>query len=159
MPLQIVIISGGQTGADRAALDWAISHSIPHGGWCPQGRTTSEGPLDAKYQLRETPSDEHVERTEWNVRDSDATVVFTLAAQPVGMARKTITCARKLKKPCLHLHRGILAVSEKLLTFVEKHQVRRLNLTGSSESEEAGLAAWVGMSLEKLKAMADRQDE
>ncbi len=159
MPLQIVIISGGQTGADRAALDWAITHSIPHGGWCPQGRVTPDGPLDGKYQLRETPSDEHAERTEWNVRDSDATVVFTLAAQTVGAAKKTITCARKLKKPCLHLHRGILAVSEKLLTFIEKHQARRLNMTGACESEEPGLAAWVALSLDKLKAMADRMDE
>ncbi len=159
MPLQIVIISGGQTGADRAALDWAITHNIPHGGWCPQGRITSDGPLDSKYQLRETPSDEHIERTEWNVRDSDATVVFTLAAQTVGVAKKTITCARKLKKPCLHLHRGILAVSEKLLTFIEKHQARRLNFTGSSETEEPGLAVWVAQSLDKMKAMADRMDE
>jgi hypothetical protein len=159
MPLQFVIISGGQSGADRAALDWAITHSIPHGGWCPQGRSTSDGLLDNKYQLRETPSDEHAERTEWNVRDSDATVVFTLAAQTVGAAKKTITCARKLKKPCLHLHRGILAVSEKLLVFVEKHQARRLNITGSCETEEPGLAAWVAMSLEKVKALSDRLDD
>lgn len=159
MPLQIVIISGGQTGGDRAALDWAITNSIPHGGWCPQGRATTDGPLDGKYQLRETPSDEHTERTEWNVRDSDATVVFTLAAQPVGAAKKTITCARKLKKPCLHLHRGILAVSEKLLAFIEKHQARRLNIIGSHETEEPGLSAWVTMSLEKVKALSDRMDE
>ncbi len=159
MPLQIVIISGGQTGADLAALDWAITHSIPHGGWCPLGRKTSDGPLDGKYQLRETPSDEQAERTEWNVRDSDVTVVFTLGAQPVGAAKKTITCARKLKKPCLHLHRGILAVSEKLLAFVEKHQARRLNITGSCETEEPGLAEWVALSLGKVKAMADRMDE
>ena len=49
------IISGGQTGADRAARDWAIKHGIPHGGWCPKGRKAEDGPIDAKYQLKETP--------------------------------------------------------------------------------------------------------
>lgn len=50
------IVSGGQTGADRAALDWAIFHDIPHGGWCPKGRKPEDGILSAQYQLTETPS-------------------------------------------------------------------------------------------------------
>jgi hypothetical protein len=48
------IISGGQTGADRAALDWAIEHGIPHGGWCPAGRKAEDGTIDPRYQLKET---------------------------------------------------------------------------------------------------------
>ena len=50
------ILSGGQTGADRAALDWAIEHGIPHGGWCPKGRWAEDGPIDGRYQLQETPT-------------------------------------------------------------------------------------------------------
>jgi hypothetical protein len=154
----IIIISGGQTGADRAALDFAIKYQIPHGGWCPQGRKALDGPLDPKYKLKETPSDEYLERTEWNVRDSDATVVFTLADQPTGGSKKTITLAKKLKKPCLHLHRGILAVPDKLVAFLDKHHpVRRLNIAGSRESKEPGLYEWVISILERTKVILDEQ--
>jgi hypothetical protein len=68
------IVSGGQTGADRAALDWALSHQLPCGGWCPKGRKAEDGPIEAKYPLKESPSASYLQRTEWNVRDSDATV-------------------------------------------------------------------------------------
>ena len=73
------IISGGQTGADRAALDWAIWRNIPHAGWCPKGRKALDGPLDYRYNLEETPSGNYLQRTEWNARDSDGTVIFTLS--------------------------------------------------------------------------------
>ncbi len=72
------IISGGQTGADRAALDWAIRNGIPHGGWCPKGRKAEDGPIEAKYQLQETPSSKYLQRTDWNARDSDGTVIFSV---------------------------------------------------------------------------------
>ncbi len=62
------IVSGGQTGADRAALDFAIAHGIPQGGWCPKGRKAEDGPIPDRYQLKETPSDNYAQRTEWNVR-------------------------------------------------------------------------------------------
>jgi len=68
------IVSGGQTGADRAALDWALSHKFPCGGWCPKGQKAEDGPIEAKYSLKESPSASYLQRTEWNVRDSDATV-------------------------------------------------------------------------------------
>jgi hypothetical protein len=70
----ITIISGGQTGADRAALDWALEHDVPCGGWCPKGRNAEDGPIDPKYPLKETPSASYIQRTEWNVRDSEATI-------------------------------------------------------------------------------------
>ncbi|MCF7788694.1 MAG: putative molybdenum carrier protein [Prosthecobacter sp.] len=73
------IISGAQTGADRAGLDVAILHAFPHGGWCPEGRKAEDGPIDAKYELTETPSSNYLQRTEWNVRDTDGTIVFTIA--------------------------------------------------------------------------------
>ena len=78
------IISGGQTGADRMALDWAISHEISHGGWCPKGRKAEDGPLGSKYLLKETPTSDYPQRTEWNVRDWDGTVIFSLARALTG---------------------------------------------------------------------------
>ena len=71
------VVSGGQTGVDRAALDVAIALGFAHGGWCPAGRLAEDGPIDARYPLRETPSADPSQRTEWNVRDSDATLVLT----------------------------------------------------------------------------------
>ena len=71
----IKIVSGGQTGADRAALDWALHHDVECGGWCPKGRKAEDGTIDPKYPLKETPSVAYIQRTEWNVRDSDATVL------------------------------------------------------------------------------------
>ena len=62
------IISGGQTGADRAALDFALAHGIPHGGWCPRRRLAEDGALEERYELQETPEDDYAQRTEWNVR-------------------------------------------------------------------------------------------
>jgi len=103
MLAQVRIVSGGQTGADRAALDFAIAHGLPHGGWCPQGRKAEDGPIDARYQLQETPSENYSQRTEWNVRDSDGTVVFSLAPALTGGSKKTVDLAGKHHKPCLHL--------------------------------------------------------
>ena len=74
-------VSGGQTGADRAALDWAIEHKFEHGGWCPLGRLAEDGPIDPKYELTETPTAEYAQRTEWNVRDSDGTVIFSIGSE------------------------------------------------------------------------------
>jgi hypothetical protein len=93
------------------------------------------------------------------VRDSDATVVFTLADPPTGGSKKTITLAKKHKKPCLHLHRGLLAVPDKLVAFLEKHHpVRRLNVAGSRESKEPGLYDWVTNVLERAKANLDGRE-
>ena len=71
------IISGGQTGADRAALDAAIELGLPHGGWLPRGRKTESGPLPLKYNLRELDSDRYRDRTEQNIIDSDGTLIVS----------------------------------------------------------------------------------
>ncbi|MFA7320285.1 MAG: putative molybdenum carrier protein [Dokdonella sp.] len=72
------IVSGGQTGADRAALDWAIARGLAHGGWCPNGRKAEDGVMDPRYQLIETQSANYRSRTIANVRDSDATLIPNL---------------------------------------------------------------------------------
>jgi hypothetical protein len=149
---RLIIIAGGQTGAQRAALDFAIKHNFRHGGWCPKGRKALDGPLEEKYQLKETPSEDYLERTGWNVRDSDATVVFTLGEKATGGSQKSLTLARKQKKPLMHIHRGVLGASEKLLAFLDKHGVRRLNVAGSRESKEPGIYDSVMRTLEKMQA-------
>jgi hypothetical protein len=88
------IVSGGQTGADRAALDFAVAHGIPHGGWCPKGRKAEDGTIDQRYQMNETPSADYGQRTEWNVRDSDGALVFSISATLTGGSRKTLELAQ-----------------------------------------------------------------
>lgn len=100
------IVSGGQTGADRAALDWAIQNGIRHGGWCPKQRRSEDGPIEPKYQLKETPSTEYDQRTEWNARDSDGTVVFSVGETLTGGSKLTVEFAQKHGKPVLHLSRN-----------------------------------------------------
>ena len=140
------IISGGQTGADRAALDVAIRHGMPHGGWCPKGRKAEDGPLGGQYQLIETPSASYLQRTEWNVRDSDGTVVFTLAPKANGGSLRTIESATRYRRPCLHLarlgHSGE-APAVLLQQFVARHRISILNIAGSRESKEPGIYRWV----------------
>ncbi len=158
---RITIISGGQTGADRAALDFAIEHEIPHGGWCPRGRLAEDGRIPLRYDLRETPSRKYAERTEWNVRDSDATVVFTISPPVVGGTALALACARRLGKPVLHLPRDAAATSDaiggavadvggvvegaaaKLQLFLREHRVRRLNVAGPRASQEPDIAEFV----------------
>jgi len=93
------IISDAQTGADRAALDWAIQNQVDHGGWCPKGRKAEDGPIDLLYQLKETPRADYLQRTEWNVRDSHGTVIFTLSEELTGGSKRTAEFAEKHQKP------------------------------------------------------------
>ena len=147
------IVSGGQTGADRAALDWAIKVGIPHGGWCPKGRKAEDGPIDARYQLQETPSSEYVQRTEWNVRDSDGTVIFTLRPTLTGGSKKTADFARKHRKPCLHLSAETSSnPSEDLRVFIQSNGIKVLNIAGSRESKEPGVGSFVRSVLSKALA-------
>src|ERR1019366_9073493 len=132
------IISGGQTGADRAALAFAIAHGIPHGGWCHAGRKAEDGTIDLRYQLKETPSSNYVQRTEWNARDSDGTVVFSIAPVLTGGSKKTVELARKHGKPLIHIARdgGAASPAQALLRFIQEHQIRVLNVAGPRASKE-----------------------
>ncbi|MEO8992553.1 MAG: putative molybdenum carrier protein [Nitrosospira sp.] len=77
-----IIISGGQTGADRTEPHW-IGH-IQHGGWCPVGRRAEDGVVSDLYFLHKTPERNYRQRTKWNVRGSDATLIMTPAAELTG---------------------------------------------------------------------------
>jgi hypothetical protein len=142
----IAIISGGQTGADRAALDFAIEYGISHSGWCPRQRRAEDGPIAPQYLLRETPSSHYSQRTEWNVRDSDATVVFSIKTRLTGGTRLTFELAERFGKPVLHLSRDeadVATAADDLRSFVEEKQARTLNVAGPRASQEPEIGAFV----------------
>jgi hypothetical protein len=147
LPNGFTIVSGGQTGADRAALDFAIRACIPHEGWCPRGRLAEDGRLDSRYHLRETPTAKYDERTRWNVRDSDATLVITIQAKPSGGTALTLGVARQLRKPHLHIARESMdsldAAAASVVDFIAQHQVTRLNVAGPRASQEPEITAFV----------------
>ena len=146
------IVSGGQTGADRAALDWAIAHHVPHGGWCPAGRLAEDGPIDTRYALRETPLPDYIQRTEWNVRDSDATLIVSCAAELTGGSLATQQLAAAHDRPCLHLS-GELEAPEaalRLRDWLQREAVTVLNVAGPRASGEPAVAAFIQSILDEL---------
>jgi hypothetical protein len=150
--LKIKIVSGGQTGADRAALDFAIAHGIPHGGWCPKGRLAEDGPILAHYGLIETSTKAYPQRTEFNVRDSDGTVIFSIVANLTGGSKKTVDLAHKHGKPVLLLSRdgGPASPERALLAFIRDHKIKVMNVAGPRASKEPEVGAWVTEVMEKV---------
>lgn len=132
------IVSGGQTGVDRAALDVAIQLGIPHGGWCPLGRLAEDGCIPSRYQLTETNSPEYPVRTERNVIDSDATLILC-RGKPTGGTRLTLHLSRRHKRPCLvaDLHQPPPLAT--IRRWLVEHQVQTLNVAGPRESQNPGI--------------------
>ena len=148
-PLIPKIVSGGQTGADRAGLDWAIWHEIAHGGWCPKGRRAEDGVIPAVYRLNPTPTVHYRQRTEWNVRDSDATVIFTIRPRLTGGSLLTKRFAELHNKPVLHLYPSqSYQRVEALLEFTARNCVSVLNIAGARASEDRGIYDFVKATLE-----------
>ncbi len=133
------IISGGQTGVDRAALDMALESGIPCGGWCPKGRKSEDGPIDARYPLEETASVKYSVRTEKNVRESDGTLVLTKSGQASAGTALTIRLAQKHKKPCLVTDPFVGNDLEKVREWIEVSAIGILNVAGPRESEVPGI--------------------
>ena len=148
LPDNFQIVAGGQTGADQAGLDWAIAHGITHGGWCPKGRRSEDGPIDSRYELKETPNSHYPERTEWNVRDSDATLVFTMDGKAEGGTKRTVEFCKKLGKPCLHF--SSKANRNAIVTFLKRHRVKVLNIAGKRESSAPGIRKMVMEVLDEV---------
>ncbi len=131
------IISGGQAGADRAALDAALARGRTAGGWCPRGRLADNGIIDERYPLAETPLSDHAQRTRFNVRDSDATLI--VARRPLtGGTALTERLALACGKPCLVVHPDetpdAFAVCR---NWVERHDVQILNVAGPRRTTSA----------------------
>ena len=134
------VVSGGQTGADRAALDFAIKHNIPHGGWVPKGRKAEDGRIPDIYQRQEMPTESHRARTEQNVIDSDGTVII-LRGKVTGKSGSAYTAkmARKHKRPWLHLDMEKTTVDEaaqRLREWIADKNIGVLNVAGPRQSKD-----------------------
>ena len=133
-----LVVSGGQSGVDRAALDAALQLGIPCGGWCPRGRRAEDGPIPDRYALRETEEDAYEVRTERNVCDSDATLI--LACSPLhGGTLLTADLARRHAKPCLVLDPQRELTPARALNWLIQHQVRVLNVAGPRETSHPSI--------------------
>ena len=131
------IISGGQTGADRAALDVAIALNIPHGGWIPKGRAAEDGRLPDKYELQEMPSKSYPKRTEQNVIDSDGTIIISHGGLTGGSAL-TMRLAKEHNRPCAHIDLDKLSITEAvkfIMSWLVFNKVETLNAAGSRASK------------------------
>jgi hypothetical protein len=132
------LVSGGQTGVDRAALDVALDLGIPCGGWSPKGRLAEDGTIPDCYPLKETPLPVYPQRTEWNVRDSEGTLVLTTGRIAGGTAL-TIELARRQKKPCLVVNLQDQLDVKIARAWIEANNIHVLNVAGPRESENRGI--------------------
>jgi hypothetical protein len=132
------IVSGGQTGVDRAALDIALELGIPCGGWCPKGRKSEDGPIPDRYPLRETGSTSYPVRTAKNVRDSDGTLALAMGS-PMGGTALTIKLAKEKRKPFLVFDLKKKGDPLLLRSWILANQIKILNIAGPRESECPGV--------------------
>lgn len=136
------IRSGGQTGADRGGLKAALAAGCEIWGWCPKGRRAEDGSIPEIFPMKETPSSDYPQRTEWNVRDSDGTVIFAWGSQISPGCKLTIKMCRKYKKPFILIEAKSyteLEIAEALTLWLQDHSIGVLNVAGSRESKAAGI--------------------
>jgi len=133
------IISGGQTGVDRAALDAAIELGIPHGGWCPAGRRSEDGRIPDRYQLAETDSTEYRVRTERNLLDSDGTLIVC-RGKLRGGTKLTRRFASRHDKPCFVVDLQESPEPEMVRQWIRECKIATLNIAGPRESQQPGIA-------------------
>lgn len=149
------IVSGGQTGADRGALDFAIKHGYIHGGWAPHGRLAEDGVIPAKYQLTEMAEGGYRQRTRRNVADSDATLIVNLGELDGGTLA-TQVFAEKSGKPCLVVQAdpGISeGMVDSVIAWLRQHDVKILNVAGPRESKRPGICRLTGELLTAVDAV------
>ena len=141
------IVSGGQTGVDRAGLDAAIFHGIPHGGWCPKGRLAEDGTIPEQYELREVNSSNYAVRTRQNVKDSDGTLILFEHQMSRGTGL-TAKCAQQLGRPlhCIDIADFLEWTDdqfeeqlEQAIDWIGEHQISVLNIAGPRESSAIGI--------------------
>ncbi len=146
-----LILSGGQTGVDRAALDWAISRGIAHGGWCPSGRTAQDGPLPERYKLKETEATGYSQRTRMNVREADATLIIHYGPL-LGGTRLTCRFANEMKKPfrLMDLSKDWASQSTQIQAWWTELNLHSLNVAGPSEERVPGIYALTMNLLQQL---------
>ncbi len=151
------LVSGGQTGVDRAALEAALEAGQEAGGWCPRGRRAEDGAVPPRYPLREAPSPLYAVRTRLNVRDSDATLILTWGP-PRGGTALTLRWCRRLGRPCrvvdLARRRGrsLARAARSTRVWLCRQRVRTLNVAGPREGERPGIQARALTFLRRLLA-------
>lgn len=148
------VVTGGQTGVDRAGLDSALDGGIPCGGWCPAGRAAEDGPIPAHYPLTETPEPDPAFRTRRNVADADGTLVIVLRYPDKG-TRAAIAAARRLGRPCLTVDLSEIddaAACAQVSGWIAREHIRILNIAGPRESSAPGIYAHARTFLTRLFA-------
>lgn len=145
------IISGGQTGVDRAGLDFAIAQNIEHGGWCLAGRRAADGVLDARYRLLETVSRNYPQRTKRNVQDADGTLIVYRSVLEGG-SRLTRDLGVRHEKPLLLLDLAHSDAQQVLAwrRWLDTHPIQVLNVAGPSEGRCPGIYQQTLILLAKL---------
>jgi Circularly permutated YpsA SLOG family len=144
-----VILSGGQTGVDRAALDMALEMGIPHDGWCPRGRVAEDGRIPLRYRLRETESPQYWVRTERNVADSDGTLIL-FRERLQGGTQFTFRMTEKHRRPCLLVDLSEEFPIAETLIWLQEHGIVRLNVAGPRERTAPGIYAEAVIVLRQL---------
>ena len=155
------IISGGRTGADRAALDFAIKQKIPHGGWGPKGRLAEDGNLSKKYKLAESPTASYQRRMEQNIIGSDGTLIVSHGRLTGGSAYIK-TMAKRHNRPVLHIDldkHDVLPASVEILTWLDENNVKVLNVAGPRASEDSKIYEGVKEVLENLLFLESKRDQ
>ena len=154
------IMSGGQTGADRAALDVALKFDIPHGGWIPKGRKTEKGPLPVKYQLQEMPTDSYPARTEKNVIDSDGTLIIA-RGKLTGGSDYTRKMTLKHRKQLLGIDLNLTGhydAASLAASWIRMQHVKVLNVAGPRASEDRQIYSDVVIILEQVIQILTDED-
>ena len=135
---KIKIVSGGQTGVDRAALDVALASNIECGGWCPDGRKAEDGKIPPHYPVTELKDSGYTKRTLQNVIDSDGTVIIYFATLSGGTEKTLLFCLEQ-KKPYLLIDATELSdnrTAERIQDFVTDNAIKILNIAGPRASGE-----------------------
>jgi hypothetical protein len=153
------IISGGQTGADRAALDVALTANFPCGGYCPKGRKAEDGPINNKYPMTEIEGG-YDERTEQNVIHSDGTAIFC-EAEPTGGTLLTIDLCKRVNKSHLQIEMATgdtFSAAQEVEKFVNENQIQVLNVAGPRASECQSAYSYVERTLGHILGAARRNE-
>lgn len=145
------VVSGGQTGVDRAALDAARESGLALGGWCPRGRRAEDGCVPEAYPLKETRTADYRERTRRNVLAADATLVLT-RGRPSGGTACALAAARRAHRPCLVVDLDHAPAIETVRGWLAAHRVEVLNVAGPRESRQPGIYAQARAFLLRLLA-------